>query len=209
MRFEFVAGRLCLEFADTSRAEDKGEELHGIADVLQWAKEAGLLSAAGCDRLAAQYEGNRRKTAADLARAIEVRDLLLSVFSGIANGRPLRDRDLSALNSALAQTHALLRVRARSGTFETKWDSAAGGLSQILFPILADAANLLASDRLGRVRKCASAECTCLFVDESRNGSRRWCDMNACGNRMKARRHYERSKSGLEPGHLSKRRREA
>ena len=195
MQFEFIADRLCLQFADTARAEDKDEELHSIADVLQWAKEACLLPAADCDRLAAHYEGHRRKNAADFARAIEVRDLLHSVFSGIANGRPLRDRDLSALNSALAQTPALLRVRARSGKFGTTWESAAGELSQVLFPILADAANLLSSDRLGRVRECASAECTCLFVDESRNGSRRWCDMNSCGNRMKARRHYERSKS--------------
>lgn len=166
-----------------------------MVDVLQWTKESGLLSSADSERLAAHYEGNRRKAAADLARAIGVRDLLLSVFSGIANGRPLRDRDLAELNSALAETPALLRVRARSGKLGTTWDSAAEGLSQILFPILADAANLLASDRLGRVRECASAECTCLFVDESRNRSRRWCDMNACGNRMKARRHYERSKS--------------
>ena len=198
MRFECVPGSLCLAFADTARAEDKGEELHRIADVLQWAKEAGLLSAADCERLAAQYDGNRRKTAADFARAIAIRDLLLSVFSGIANGRPLRNRDLSALNSALAQTPALLRIRARSGAFATNWDSAAGGLSQVLFPVLTDAASLIASDRLGRVRECASAECTCLFVDESRNGSRRWCDMNSCGNRMKARRHYEKSKSGIE-----------
>ena len=198
MQPEVLAGRLCLEFADTSRAEDKGEELHSIADVLQWATEAGLLSAADCDRQAAHYEGNRRKTAADFIEAIAVRDLLLSVFSGIADGRPLRDKDLSALNSALARTPALLRIRTRSGGFATNWDSAAGGLSQVLFPILADAASLIASDRLRRVRECASAECTCLFVDESRNGSRRWCDMNSCGNRMKARRHYEKAKSGIE-----------
>ena len=194
MRFELVAGKLCLEFADTSRAEDKGEELHSIEDLLQWAKEAGVLSSADSGRLAKHYEGNRRQAAADLAKALGVRDLLHSIFTGIANGRPLRDRDLSELNSALAQTPALLRVRAHSGTVGTQWGSAAEGLSQVLFPVLADAANLLASDRLGRLRGCASAECTMLFVDESRNGSRRWCDMNACGNRMKARRHYARTR---------------
>jgi predicted RNA-binding Zn ribbon-like protein len=202
MQSEVVTGRLCLEFADTARAKDKDEELHSMVDVLQWAKASGLLSSTNCERLTAHYEGNRRKAAADLARAIGVRDLLLSVFSGIANGRPLRDRDLAELNSALAKTPALLRVRARAGKLGTTWDSAAEGLSQILFPILADAADFLASDRLGRVRECASAECTCLFIDESRNRSRRWCDMNACGNRMKARRHYERAKSERQFGGL-------
>lgn len=196
MQLGSAAGKLCLEFADTSRAADKGEELHAIEDLLQWAKEAGVLSSADSGRLAKHYEANRRQAAADLAKAIGARNLLYSIFTGIANGRPLRERDLSQLNAALTQTPALLRVRAHSGTVQTQWGSAAEGLSQVLFPVLADAANLIASDRLGRVRECASAECTMLFVDESRNGSRRWCDMNACGNRMKARRHYAKTRKG-------------
>ena len=190
------AGKLCLAFADTARAEDKYEELHGIGDLLQWATRAGVLSSADSGRLTKQYGGNGRQAAADLARAVGVRDLLRSIFTGIANGRPLRDRDLAELNSALAQTPALLRVHAHAGTVGTQWDSAAGGLSKVLFPVLTDAANLLASDRRERIRECASTECTMLFVDASRNSSRRWCDMNSCGNRMKARRHYARARKG-------------
>ena len=196
MRSEFVAGKLCLGFADTARAADKYEELHSIEDVLQWATKAGVISSAYSDRLAKHYEDNRRQAAADLARAVGVRDLLRSILTGVADGRPLRERDLSELNSALAQTPALLRVRSHSGMVRKQWSSASEGLSQLLFPVLEDAANLLASDRLGRVRECASDECTMLFVDESRNGSRRWCDMNECGNRMKARRHYARTRKG-------------
>jgi predicted RNA-binding Zn ribbon-like protein len=196
MQFELLAGKLCLGFADTSRAGDKGEELHSIEDLLQWAKDARVLSSADSGRLAKHYKGSRRQAATDFANAIGVRDLLHSIFTGTANGCPLRDRDLSDLNSALAQTPALLSVRARSGAVGTQWGSAAEGLSQVLFPVLADAANLLASDRLGRVRECASAECIMLFVDESRNGSRRWCDMSSCGNRMKSRRHYAKARKG-------------
>jgi predicted RNA-binding Zn ribbon-like protein len=150
-----LAGKLCLAFADTARAADKYEELHGIGDLLQWATKAGVLSPTDSSRLAKHYEGNRRQAAADLASAVGVRDLLRSIFTGVANGRPLRDRDIAGLNSALAQ-----------------------------------------SDRLARIRECSSAECTMLFVDESRNSSRRWCDMNSCGNRMKARRHYARTRKG-------------
>lgn len=47
----------------------------------------------------------------------------------------------------------------------------------------------------GRLRPCANSECTLFFVDRSRNNSGRWCSMATCGNRMKARRHYDRSKS--------------
>jgi predicted RNA-binding Zn ribbon-like protein len=198
VRFEFVAGALCLDFANTihdSRAADPGEELRGIADLLQWAKEAGLLSAAGHDRLAARYEGNPREATAALARATAIRDLLLTIFAGVADGRSVSPPRLSALNSALAEVPGRLRVRQSSLRLAMAWKSAAEGLPQVLFAVLTSAAELLASDRGGRIRECASANCTWLFVDESRNRSRRWCDMSACGNRMKARRHYRRARA--------------
>lgn len=199
MRFEFIAGALCLDFANTihdSRADDKEEELRVISDLLQWAKEAGLLSSADHDRLAAHYTRNSREAAAALAKGTAIRDLLLSIFAGIANGRPISLQRLSELNSALAHIPGLLRVRKGTDRIETEWTSAADGLQRVLFAVLTNAAELLGSDRLGRIRECASADCTWLFVDESRNHSRRWCDMTACGNRMKARRHYQRSKNG-------------
>jgi len=198
MRFEFIAGALCLDFANTIhdfRAEDHEEELHAISDVLQWAKEAKLLSPADYDRLATHYRRNHCEADAALAKGTVIRDLLLSIFAGIANGRSVSSQRLSELNSALAQAPALLHVHKYSRRFETGWTSAADGLQQVLFPILASAVELLGSDRLGRIRECASADCTWLFVDESRNRSRRWCDMSSCGNRMKARRHYKKSKA--------------
>jgi predicted RNA-binding Zn ribbon-like protein len=199
VRFEFIAGALCLDFANTihnSRAQEKEKELRAISDVLQWAKEAGLLLSAEHDRLAVHYDRNPYEAAAALAESTAIRDLLLSIFTGVAMGRSVASQHLSELNSALAQAPGLLRVHKNSKRIEMEWKSAAGqGLPQVLFAVLTSAAELLAGDRLGRIRECASADCTWLFVDESRNRSRRWCDMSACGNRMKARRHYQRSKA--------------
>lgn len=202
MRFEFISGALCLDFANTihnlrawvKNTNGKEEELHTISDLLDWAKEAGLLSLAAHDRLSEHYHRNPRAAAASLARGTAIRDLLLSIFTGIANGRSLSPQRLSELNSLLAQAPGRLHVRKNSGRIETEWTSEADGLQPVLFAVLTSAAQLLASDRLGRVRECASADCTWLFIDESRNRSRRWCDMRACGNRMKARRHYHRTK---------------
>ena len=199
MRFQFIAGALCLDFANTIhnfRAEDKEEELRVISDLLQWAKEAGLLSGADHDRLAAHYKHNPREAAAALGKGTAIRDLLLSTFAGIANGRSISSLRQSELNSALAQAPGLLRVMKKPDRIETEWMSAAEGVSQVFFAVLASAAKLLASDRLGRIRECSSADCTWLFVDESRNRSRRWCEMRTCGNRIKARRHYQRSRAG-------------
>lgn len=201
MPFEFVAGALCLDFANTIhnfRAEDKEEDLRAISDLLQWANEAGLLSSAEHGRLSMHYKRNPRKAAAALTKAVTMRDLLISIFSTIENGRPVSSKRLSELNSVLAQIPGLLRVHRKSVRIEKEWTSTADGLQQILFAILISAAELLASDRLGRIRECGSADCTWFFIDESRNHSRRWCEMSACGNRMKARRHYQRSKAAQQ-----------
>jgi predicted RNA-binding Zn ribbon-like protein len=196
MRFEFIAGALCLEFANTihdSRAKDTREELREMSDLLQWAKEAGLLSAPKHDFLIARYTSKPREAAAALAKAVAFRDLLLSIFASIANARPVSSARLAELNAALAQFPGLLRVQRNADRIQAEWTSATDGLEQILFAVLTSAAELLASDRLKRIRECASADCTWLFIDMSRNRTRRWCDMKGCGNRMKARRHYRRT----------------
>src|SRR5690349_11655563 len=166
MRFQFIAGALCLDFANTIhnfRAEDKEEELLAISDLLQWAKEAGLLSGANHERLTARYNHNPREAAAALAKGTAIRDLLLSIFAGIANGRSISSQRQSELNAALAQAPGLLRVMKKSDRIETEWMSAAEGLSQVFFAVLTSAAQLLASDRLSRMRECSSADCTWLF----------------------------------------------
>lgn len=68
--------------------------------------------------------------------------------------------------------------------------------SALLTPMLWSAADLLTGTLLGRVRECANDKCLWLFLDESKNGTRRWCSMKACGNRAKAHRHYTRLKGG-------------
>ena len=198
MRFKFSGGALCLDFANTihnSHAADNEDELRGISDLLHWAMEAGLLSPAERKRLAADYDRNPRAAAAALAAGIAARDLLLAIFSGVAGGRRVAPSRLTALNVALARSPARLRVHRHAGRITTAWQSAANGPQPVLFAILISAARLLASDRAVRIRECASADCTWLFVDETRNHSRRWCDMATCGNRMKARRHYRRSQA--------------
>jgi predicted RNA-binding Zn ribbon-like protein len=65
----------------------------------------------------------------------------------------------------------------------------------IFRPVAQSAADLLTSEELNRVGQCADDHCGWLFMDMSRNRSRRWCDMGDCGNRAKARRHYQRKRS--------------
>ena len=79
------------------------------------------------------------------------------------------------------------QLERNAGRYELTWESNAG-----MGEIVRSTVELLTSDDLGRLRLCAADDCHWVFLDHSKNGSRRWCDMNVCGNRAKARRYYAR-----------------
>ena len=97
-----------------------------------------------------------------------------------ANARRVVDAELSRS----FREPTLVRHR---GRYELSW-----GVDSHIAVVVRSAVELLSSDELARVRVCAADDCDWLFVDESRNGSRRWCDMKVCGNRAKAKRFYAR-----------------
>ena len=79
--------------------------------------------------------------------------------------------------------------------FAWAWSDEQAALDPMLWRIARSAADLLTSGELGRVRECADEVCGWVFLDMSKNQSRRWCDMKECGNQAKSRRHYERIKA--------------
>jgi predicted RNA-binding Zn ribbon-like protein len=87
---------------------------------------------------------------------------------------------------------ARIRVTQKDEGFDWFCCPGVNGLESILHPIVKSAADLLVSTQLQRLRVCADPECGWLFLDCSRNHSRRWCSMESCGNRAKARRFYQR-----------------
>ena len=89
------------------------------------------------------------------------------------------------------------RVRARHGAFTAEaagGDRTAPSIERlVLWPVVWSAVRLLSSPELASVRKCAAPGCGWLFVDGTKNGSRRWCSMSVCGNRDKVRRYRRRT----------------
>jgi predicted RNA-binding Zn ribbon-like protein len=88
------------------------------------------------------------------------------------------------------------RLTAVQTEFVWQWDEDATDLDRVLWPIAQSAAELLTSPELARVRECAKEHCNWLFVDRSKNRSRRWCDMQECGNVAKVRRYRSRKQAG-------------
>jgi predicted RNA-binding Zn ribbon-like protein len=97
------------------------------------------------------------------------------------------------VNAALARAPARSKIVAAGGELRfVEEDEAGEPLERPLWPVLWDAAALLTSDRRAWVHTCHDPECAWMFLDLSRNRTRRWCSMAECGNRAKARRHYQR-----------------
>ena len=199
--FEMSGGALCLDFANSwgDRGRPETDKLRGYADLLAFARQAGLPDGGEDTRLADLAARERRAAAAALDLARGLREVLYRIFSAVADARDPAAADLERLNAALPAALSRLRLERRDGG-ELAWGwadppAAAGptrALAAPLGPILRSAAELLASGERREVRECAAGDCTWLFLDRSRNRSRRWCSMATCGNRAKAQRHYRR-----------------
>jgi predicted RNA-binding Zn ribbon-like protein len=197
-----LGGELCLDFANTIdyRGTDLARELLvSYSDLVLWSQHVELLNEGQVESLLAQAQQRPLQAKEVMQRAIALRETICRLFAAIAEGRSPDAGDLDALNRALSSALSRLRVvpsakGCRSGAgFAWEWAAGDARLEQMLWPIVRSAADLLTSDELPLVKQCAG--CDWLFVDRSRNHSRRWCDMRYCGNRAKARRYYARQSS--------------
>jgi len=190
---------LCLDFANTLgwRGSAPSETLHGLPDLVQWCASSGSLLAGTIEGNGNWAERHPAEAAAIFRRAIAIREMTYRIFHAVASGGAPDDDDLSELNRALRETparSALQRIGTGFGWRVEKMRLVTA--SALLAPALWSAGDLLTGPQLARVRECANDKCLWLFLDESKNGTRRWCSMTACGNRAKAHRHYARLKGG-------------
>jgi predicted RNA-binding Zn ribbon-like protein len=191
-RMRLVGGSLALDFVNSRSGPAAGapddEALTGYADVLAWGRYAGSISdpeAATLRRLAREDPGGAEAT---FHRCLQIRECLDEVFREIAAGRDpdrralaaLRDHELDALG------HAELDVQ---GGYVWSWRRDRTLLRPVR-PVVHAAVELLMAGQLARIKGCGT--CRFLFLDESRNSSRRWCSMEDCGTAEKIRRYVAR-----------------
>jgi predicted RNA-binding Zn ribbon-like protein len=192
---ELIGGAVCLDFANTvgGTRDDPKEKLHTYADLVRWGARAGAVDAESGSELLAMAADRPAEAAGVLARALELREAVYRIFAAIVAGRAPAGSDLRVLNGELARALPHLRIEPTEEGFEYAF-AHDPSLGRPLWAIARSASELLASGELDHLKECSSDDCTWLFVDQSRNQSRRWCDMKDCGNRAKARRHYHRQK---------------
>ena len=192
-----VAGSVALAFVNTLDWRGREEPVELLAryeDLLHWAHDAGAIDAGDARALLAWRAAHPRRAELTLAGAIEVREAIAAVFQAVARRRPIPAGPLARIGEGCrdAWRSRVLDARGRAGA-AWAWREPAPEPERPVWAAALDAERLLIGGGAERVRECGDPQCAWLFLDTSRNRSRRWCAMEACGNRSKARRFRTRA----------------
>jgi predicted RNA-binding Zn ribbon-like protein len=196
--FKLVGGHPALDFINTVHdwnVSEPHDYLSEFADAIRFGKAAGLLTRAD-DLLPRQ-----RTPHLELTRLRELRALLKRIFQTRLSGQAPNNMDLGKLSTDLAEaagaTRLMVANRRSPQVLVTREITAEkAGVALLRLRIVEAAATLLVSDAMRRVKSCPT--CGWLFLDASKNRSRRWCSMDTCGAVAKARRYYRRLKDGVD-----------
>lgn len=190
MRFSFLSGgALPLDFLNTVSwhiGPNPIDHLETYADLVDWAAQAGLVGAETAAAL------RTRDAPEVLAAAVELREALFRLIrrriasEADTDPKPL-DADLDVVNIRLREAFHHLVLSADGWAWDDEGDP-----GRVLWPVVRQAAELLAAPDAGRMSICQADACGWVFLDPRHR--RRWCSMEGCGNRAKAARHYERRK---------------
>lgn len=196
-QYDPVGGNLALDLANTAnRASHSGpkDKLSSYDDVVVWAERTGLFGASRARALRQEAAARPEAAEAVLDRTVELREAIYRVFAAVGGGDEPAGADIATLDGYVREGAAQRRLDRGSEGWTWTWEAGTEPLAQHLWPTAYAAATLLTEGELARVKECGNDDCSWLFVDMSKNRSRRWCDMKDCGNRAKARRHYRRKK---------------
>lgn len=179
-----IADDPALDFLNTIGAP-RGEMIEWLGngqDLVDWLLESGLIMP---DQLA-----GLGPSAAQDAAAAEARSLREEFRAFLTDGRSdIFDR----LNTIFEREHSCWQLQPGEPPQLTRVQQF-DRPDQLLLPIAAAIAQLIARDEGTRVRLCDGPTCTMWFRDISRNNRRRWCSMAVCGNRAKAAAHRAKAK---------------
>jgi len=189
---------VCLEFANTvawHAGPHPVETLHVYADLIHWARNAALLDASEAGRLARLAAKNPAGAERALQQAIGLREAVYGIFAAAARGKSPAPADLAELNRVLRTQTLGAQIDRTPHGYRWVWKVPNGTLESLLGTIALSASDLLLSQDCSRVGQCADERgCGWLFLDTSKNHSRRWCDARDCGNRARQRRFQMRAR---------------
>ena len=184
--------RLWLEFVNTDAAAQSpgGDLLRDFDALVSWLNQQDALDDERSDGIRRRALLQPAAAAATLVDARRVRAALRALAERGHLTERVRDDAVVEINRVLGRSAGTRKLeRDANGGYTRSFVPTGDAFAGLMIPIVESAAESLAAYELGRVRRCADVRCCRVFVDATKNGLRRWCDMGTCGNRAKAARH--------------------
>ena len=186
-----IGGELALDFTNTESARGDPahqEHLRSAQNVVAWARHAKIIGPADAEWLEDRVTADKTLAAAMLARALDLREAIYAIAAAIASGRPAPEARMERLAKEHAACAAFARLVPDAGRYVWSWPLREAAIEAMLGPIVLSALATLTQADLTRVKQCQGDKCGWLFLDTTKNKSRRWCEMDVCGNRAKQKR---------------------
>ncbi|TDR38699.1 putative RNA-binding Zn ribbon-like protein [Tahibacter aquaticus] len=194
---DLVAGDLALDLVNSVTARDSAPR-DWLADydaLLQWAHQTGHFAANDLARLERLALAHPRKAKAALERLKRLREALCAVMYALVHEAEPAAADLRLIENLHAAAAQAARLARHGDGLALQWQAQTSQLDLIAHVVCARALPLLQQLELPRLRICDGHDCGWVFLDTSKSGRRRWCDMATCGNSAKAQRFLHRQQA--------------
>ncbi|HSE42156.1 MAG TPA: CGNR zinc finger domain-containing protein [Acidobacteriota bacterium] len=195
--FEFSGGDLSLDFVNTvdvRPTDHPNELLPTYTECFSWAHQAGLITRMQELNLMKKASRNPREAESARKYAIAMRECLFQILSQKIERKEIPKSLLEKWNKYVQRTMDYYELVPGKEGFEWRCIADPLEFDSFLWPVIHSAVQLLTGSDADRIRRCAQDYCDWLFLDESKRGNRRWCDMSICGNRAKAERFYSKKR---------------
>ena len=200
--FRYVGGDPALDFVNTVDWTDHGlvhERLSDYARLVRWAEGAGIIRVADAGELLKRARRRPDEARRAYRSALRLREAMQCVVNGLAAPKGVAPGELQAalklLNASLRESLTRLNLEQGAHGMSLSWRGFGDELESPIWALVWSAARLLASEEVGKLRICAGDNCGWVYVDRSRNGLRRWCQMATCGTLRKTERRRARRRA--------------
>jgi len=197
-RFELTGGDVSLDLVNTvdmRPLETRKELLATYKDVCSWARQTSLIATGQESDLIREAARHPAKAEGARKEFVEARECLFQILYALSRGQKIPEALRRQWNELVHRALAHHELVQHGGALAWRNSADAQDLDFMLWPVIHSAVILLSGPQAARIRRCAAESCDWIFLDTSKRGNRRWCDMTVCGNRAKARRFYLRSKA--------------
>jgi predicted RNA-binding Zn ribbon-like protein len=195
--FQLVGGHPALDLVNTLdwRFRDGGGEdlLASYDDLLSFATQTEILKAKQVREIV--RSATQAESADALVSCRAMREAAAEVFYAAVDGRHPQAHSIRLLDTMFREARTHQQLSWDELRMRWEWPEAPRDADLPVWMLTVSVARLMLSDDMHRLRACEKPDCRWLFLDTSKNHTRRWCDMKLCGNRMKARRFKAQHKS--------------